>query len=194
MMVRWCGGREGEGEREREREREMDMDMLILYTGAKIHQSGGKTRCIEQGGVNYTLEESSVIPEPIATCHEHAMEGLRKCREIESVITGLEKQSSNGTYFPVTVCRRPPPSPQAAQQWGHKSTKSDRRKRKSVGGQSPSSMSTMCQTSPSVLQLSDNMQVRWDVRLECHTSIAVFLSLFLLICLNIPSAFVFVII
>lgn len=134
--------------------------MYYFFAGAKIHQSGGKTRCIERGGVNYTLDETSDIPEPIASCHEHAMEGLKKCRDIEAVITGLEKQSSNATYFPVTICRRPPPSPQSQRQWLHKSTKSERRKRKSIGDQSPSSMSTMCQTSPSVLQLSDNLQVR----------------------------------
>ena len=132
----------------------------IFSSGAKIHKSGGKTRCIEQGGVNYTLEENSNIPEPIASCYEHAMEALKRCRDIESVMIGLEKQSSNGTYFPVTVCRRPPSSPQTQQQhWVSKSTKSDRRKRKSGSDQSPSSMSTMCQTSPSVLQLSDDIQV-----------------------------------
>ena len=107
------------------------------------------------------MEEGADIPEPISACYDHAMDGLRRCREIESVITGLEKQSSNGTYFPVTVCRRPPSSPHMQQDWvNSKSTKSDRRKRKSGSGrQSPSSMSTMCQTSPSVVQLSDNLQV-----------------------------------
>lgn len=132
------------------------------FSGAKIHQSSGKTRCIEQGGVNYTLEDHSKIPESIASCHEHAMEALKRCRDIESVMTGLEKQSSNGTYFPVTVCRRPPSSPQPQQRhWTNKSSKSDRRKRRSgsTGDQSPSSISTMCQTSPSVLHLSENMQV-----------------------------------
>ena len=135
--------------------------LLLVALGAKIHQSGGKTRCIEQGGVNYTLDEGSDIPEPIASCYDHAMEGLRKCREIESVITGLEKQSSSGTYFPVTVCRRPPSSPQVQQECvNNRSARSDRRRRKSgSASQSPPSMSTMCQTSPSVLQLSDNLQV-----------------------------------
>ena len=136
------------------------VSVILFSPGAKIHKAGGKTRCIEQGGVNYTLEEDSDIPEPIASCYEHAMEALKKCRDIELVMTGLEKQSSSGTCFPVTVCRRPPSSPQTQQQhWISKSNQSDRRKRKSGSNQSPSSMSTMCQTSPSVLQLSDKIQV-----------------------------------
>lgn len=140
---------------------------IVYPLGAKIHQSGGKTRCIERGGVNYTLEDSSDIPEPIASCHQHSMEGLRKCKDIESVITGLEKQSSNGTYFPVTVGRRPPASLHAQQHWPPKSDHRKRRKSSSSSNRSPSSMSTMCQTSPSVLQLSDNIQVGEHIQLEC---------------------------
>ena len=116
----------------------------LFISGAKIHQSGGKTRCIERGGVNYTLEESSDIPEPIASYLQHAMEGLRKCKRIESAMTDLEKQSSNGVYFPVIVGQRP---------------RRERRKSSTASERRSSSTSTMYQTSPSVLQLPDNIQV-----------------------------------
>ena len=117
------------------------------FSGAKIHQSGGKTRCIERGGVNYTLEESSDIPEPIASYLQHAMEGLRKCKRIESAMTDLEKQSSNGVYFPAIVGQRP------RREKRRTSTASE-------SEQCPSSMSSVYQqTSPSVLQLPDNIQV-----------------------------------
>ena len=79
------------------------------------------------------------------------MEGLRKCKRIESAMTDLEKQSSNGVYFPAIVGQRP------------------RREKRRVSAASesergPSSMSSVYQqTSPSVLQLPDNIQVHVHV-------------------------------
>lgn len=121
---------------------------FCFISGAKIHQSGGKTRCIERGGVNYTLEESSDIPEPIASYLQHAMEGLRKCKRIESAMTDLEKQSSNGVYFPAIVGQRP---------------RRERKKSSTAASERrPSSVSTVYQqTSPSVLQLPDSIQVQY---------------------------------
>ncbi len=120
---------------------------FCFISEAKIHQSGGKTRCIERGGVNYTLEESSDIPEPIASYLQHAMEGLRKCKRIESAMTDLEKQSSNGVYFPAIVGQRP---------------RRERKKTSSATSERcPSSVSTVYQqTSPSVIQLPDSIQVQ----------------------------------
>lgn len=131
-------------------------------TGAKIHQSSGKTRCIEQGGVNYTLEDGSDIPEAITPCYKHASDTLRKIKELESAITNLEKQSSDDTYFPITVKRRPPSQPlqSSSKQTGTTRQNPPKSRRTNTGSAiSPSSMSTVCQTSPSVIHLPDNIQV-----------------------------------
>ena len=100
--------------------------------GAKIHQSNGKIHCIEEGGVNHTLEEGSQIPETVTASYQHTqtvygmslrlyealsivtlnvcicvclVQCLQKCRDIEAAISSLEQQSSDGSYFPVTVRR-----------------------------------------------------------------------------------------
>lgn len=117
-----------------------------FYNGAKIHQSsGGKIHCIEEGGVNHTLEEGSQIPETLAASYRHTQTCLQKCRDIEAAISSLEQQSSDGTYFPVTVRRRPA---FAAHQ---KSSRSPQAVGRATAERSPASLSTMCQVSPSVL-------------------------------------------
>ena len=129
-----------------------------MCIGAKLHQSNGKTRCIEQGGVNYTLEEGSDVPETIAPCYKHASESLRKIRELKSAIINLEKQSSDDSYFPITVGRRPPSPLIPHQQRG--TNQSPKTRRTTAGSAvSPSSMSTVCQTSPSMIYLPENLQV-----------------------------------
>ncbi len=101
------------------------------------------------GGVSYTLEEESTsqIPGGIASYIEHTKTALQKCRDVETVITNLEKQSSDDSFFPVTIRRRP--------------------LQKDVGSpsvprtcaSSPVSVSTVCQTSPSELPLPQHLHV-----------------------------------
>ena len=130
-------------------------------TGAKIHQSGSKIRCIEQGGVSYTLQDDNTeIPTGIATCLEHAKLSLQKCRDVESAITNLEKQSSDESYFPVTICRRPQKDKSDFNSPTSKTRLTGEASRRLVNKDSPSTMSTVCQTSPSVLQHTDYTQVR----------------------------------
>lgn len=45
-----------------------------ILPGAKLHQSSVRIRCIEQGGVNYTLEREAEIPTNIAPCYQHMQE------------------------------------------------------------------------------------------------------------------------
>lgn len=148
----------------------------MFGAGAKIHQSNGRTRCIEQGGVNYTLEEGSDIPEGIASCYAHATEALRKIRELESAITNLEKQSSDDTFFPITVKRRPPQTTSSSGMTPS-SPPSQQRRAKTKKTVSPSSMSTVCQTSPSVIQLPENLQVGHILQYTWMLIISMFLSL-----------------
>lgn len=113
-----------------------------FYDGAKIHQSGDKLRCIEQGGVSYTLDKDThEVPTGIASYLEHARLTLQKCKDVESAITNLEKQSSNESYFPVTIRRRPQKDSSGSLSMPEVSRISG------VG-----SVSTVCQSSPSVLQ------------------------------------------
>ena len=121
----------------------------LFFTGAKIHQSGGKLRCIEQGGVSYTLEEGVLdVPTGIASYLEHARLTLQKCKDVESAITNLEKQSSNESYFPVTIRRRPQKVSNSPLLLPEVSL---------ISG--AGSVSTVCQSSPSVLQQTQQLKV-----------------------------------
>lgn len=116
---------------------------MFPFPGAKIHKSGSKLRCIEEGGVSYTLEDPPLdVPPGIAPCLEHAKQTLQKCRDVESAITNLEKQSSNESFFPVTIRRRP------QKDMSDPVTPVSR-----VGANSPSTVSAVCQLSPSGVPL-----------------------------------------
>ncbi len=122
---------------------------LMSLSGAKIHRSGSKLRCIEAGGMSYTLEEESTsnIPVGIASYIEHTKTALQKCKDVEAAITNLEKQSLDESFFPVTIRRRP--------------------LQKDVGSpslpptctSSPVSVSKVCQSSPSELPLPQHLHV-----------------------------------
>ncbi len=130
----------------------MFTDSLFL-TGAKIHKSGGKLRCIEVGGVSYTLEEEPLeVPAGIASCLDHANQTLQKCKDVESAITNLEKQSSNESFFPVTIRRRP-----QKDVGSNVSSPSSSLPRTCTS--SPVSVSTVCQSSPSELPLQQHLHV-----------------------------------
>lgn len=64
--------------------------------------SGGRTKCVDDAGASYTLEEGSTVPDAVGPIYQHAQNCLEKCKEIEMAITGL---SSDGSYFPITVRR-----------------------------------------------------------------------------------------
>lgn len=51
---------------------ECPVTMFLFCSGAKIHRCGAKTRCIEEGGASYTLEEGSEVPAAIAQAYQHA--------------------------------------------------------------------------------------------------------------------------
>ena len=144
--------------------------------GAKIHQSVSCTRFIEQGGRTYSVEEGTDIPEGMVPLHEHAQEGLRKCKAIEETRTELETQGSGGSYFPIFAGKRrkrrshvsllPSSSSSAATvSTSHNPPQSNSNNQgRSKDARSPplasqSSLSDLCTTSPSTVQFPDHVTV-----------------------------------
>ncbi len=166
--------------------------LSLLITGAKIHQSAGLTRFIEQGGRTYSVEEGTNIPEAMVPLYEHAQEGRRKCRTIEQTVSSLETEGSGGSYFPIVSGRRrkrrnhpslssssvttaavhPTTSgttPHDSSQ-GTSSRKAHSNEATLLHMASQSSLSGLCTTSPSTVQFPDHVTVRSIYPLTTHHS------------------------
>lgn len=154
---------------------------MYFTSGAKVQRRLANLEwSFEQGGCKYSVKEGAEgslpadVPEVVAPLYKHATENLRKCRDIELAVNGLETQGSGATCFPIMAGKRhkfggrhhqPSSSSSSTVATG---SKSSGQKRDSVGKhhsrdhESPlSSLSNLCPTSgsPSLLQFPDSMKV-----------------------------------
>ena len=52
------------------------------------------------------MDKGREVPEAMLALHQHAQEGLRKCKSIEQNIAELETQGAGGSYFPIVAGKR----------------------------------------------------------------------------------------
>lgn len=166
------------------------MTLCGLTVGAKVqHRVSSSEWWFEHGGSKYSVREDAEgavageLPGVIAPLYRHSQESLRKCKDIEMAVTGLETQGSGSTCFPIVAGKRhkfggrhhhhhQPSGGKHRDEggkghsWGREESSDKRRESSSAGKghswdhESPqTSLSNLCPPSPSLLQFPDSVKV-----------------------------------